>query len=123
LRDWSSKETAIERLRDLADASAGLSVQDRKDFREEYLRAWSDVCSMGLPIPPDIPLVVSRHGQNTIAESAKDKPAQIIVTADARDFASTMLSAEEAPFGDRHGGGLRPVALPRCVRHNFLLPF
>src|ERR1700760_4655050 len=28
---------------------------------------------------------------------------------------------EEAPFGDRHGSGLRPVALPRCVRHNFLL--
>ena len=28
---------------------------------------------------------------------------------------------EEAPFGDRHGRGFRPVALPRCVRHNFLL--
>src|SRR6266496_681631 len=28
---------------------------------------------------------------------------------------------EEAPFGDRHRRGLRPVALPRCVRHNFLL--
>ena len=26
----------------------------------------------------------------------------------------------EAPFGDRHGRGLRPVALLRCVRHNFL---
>src|ERR1700720_1725788 len=28
---------------------------------------------------------------------------------------------EETPFGDRHRRGLRPVALPRCVRHNFLL--
>src|ERR1700730_6676191 len=28
---------------------------------------------------------------------------------------------EEAPFGDRHGRGLRPVALPRCLRHDFLL--
>src|SRR6476469_5158134 len=28
---------------------------------------------------------------------------------------------EEASFGDRPGRGLRPVALPRFVRHNFLL--
>src|ERR1700730_10561678 len=31
------------------------------------------------------------------------------------------LIFEDPSFRDRHGRGLRPVALPRCVRHNFLL--
>ena len=92
LRDWPSKETAIERLAELASVSDALPSHDRSVFRKEYQRAWSDVVETGVSLPGDLSLAVDRSGRLETLSGDLEAPT-VIVTANAQLFEARVLSS------------------------------
>jgi hypothetical protein len=92
LQDWSNARSAPARLADLATAAAGLAWGDRRDFRENYRQALADFLSEGLPLPGDLPIVVSSRGQLEILSGNADDPVEVFVARDPRSFAARVLS-------------------------------
>ena len=92
LRDWPSKETALERLTELASVSISLSSHDRPVFRKEYRRAWFDVVETGVSLPDDLSLAVDRSGKLETLSGDVEAPT-VIVTANAQQFEARILSS------------------------------
>ena len=63
IRDWQSKETAVERLSELGGIAPKLSMSDRPRLRDECRRAWSEIRDGGHDLSGDLAFAVSRHGQ------------------------------------------------------------
>ncbi|MGF6409391.1 sacsin N-terminal ATP-binding-like domain-containing protein [Paraburkholderia sp. MM5482-R1] len=93
LRDWLNPATAIERLRDLAAATAGLASNDRPTFRKEYQRAWEETISSSLSLPVDLKLVVMRRSQFELLAGNVDDPPAVVIVADAQRFEARVLSS------------------------------
>ena len=91
LRDWQSKDTAIERLKELASVAAELASHERSAFRREYQRAWLDAVETGIPLPASLALAVDRSGKlETLSGDAVGKPS-VIVTEPAQWFEAEIL--------------------------------
>ena len=92
LRDWQSKDTAVERLGELASVSGALASHDRPIFRREYQRAWLDVVTTDVSLPADLSLAVDRSGR---LESLRGDSAAaiVIVTQNAQRFEAKVLSS------------------------------
>ncbi len=93
LRDWQSQDTAVDRLRDLADISTTLASNERPTFRREYQRAWADVVETGVSLPADLILVVNRRSQLQTLIGDSEPPPNVIVTQDAKRFEARILSS------------------------------
>ena len=92
LRDWHSVDTAVERLVVLASVSVSLSSHDRRDFRKEYRRAWSDVVETGASLPGDLSLAVDRSDRLETLSGDVEAPT-VIVTPNAQRFEARILSS------------------------------
>ena len=92
LRDWPSKETALERLTELSSVSISLPSHDRPVFRKEYRRAWCDVVETGVSLPGDLSLAVDRSGRLETLSGDLAAPT-VIVTANAQRFEARELSS------------------------------
>ncbi|NEY92256.1 sacsin N-terminal ATP-binding-like domain-containing protein [Tabrizicola oligotrophica] len=97
LQDWTSRETALERIRALATVCGHLQAAERPSFRRELLRSWKDVCSLGEQIPSDLPLVVSRRGQWEVVTGDLSSPLPVILADDGHRFDVRALSSAGQP--------------------------
>ena len=79
LRDWSSADSAPERLRALAVVAPALATHDRPGFRKEYRRAWLDLLKTDAGLPSDLYLAVSRDGRLETLCGDTGTPPTVIV--------------------------------------------
>ena len=93
LRDWQSKETAIERLGELASVSLTLASHDRRDFRKEYQRSWHDVVATDASLPPGLALAVNRSGRLETLNGDTAVAPNVIVTQNAQRSEARVLSS------------------------------
>ena len=97
LRDWQNKETAVDRLSDLAAVAADLASSDRPRFREEYKRAWLDVVEVNAELPTGLLLAVTRRGQYEHLVGDAKCPSAVVITQDAQRFEAKVLSSAGRP--------------------------
>lgn len=100
LRDWRSPSSVVDRLGALASVASDLPSHHRPRFREEYRRAWSEAGANKVSLPPDIHVVVARHGRVEIIRGDRSNPADIVVTEDPRSFEARVLSEAGRPVLD-----------------------
>ena len=93
LRDWHSPDTAPQRLRALSVVAPALATHDRRDFRNEYRRAWLDLSDTGSALPLSLNLAVSRDGRLETLCGNAESPPTVIVTQNARAFEARILSS------------------------------
>ncbi|MCY3841119.1 MAG: DUF3883 domain-containing protein [Gammaproteobacteria bacterium] len=93
LRDWHSKDTATARLQELATVSPTLATSDRRDFRNEYRRAWLEVSETDVALPSGLDLAVNRHGVLELLRGDLDTNPTVIVTQNAQVAEARILSA------------------------------
>ena len=93
LRDWHSPDTAPQRLRTLSVVAPALATHDRRDFRNEYRRAWLDLSDTGSALPLSLNLAVSRDGRLETLCGNAESPPTVIVTQNARAFEARILSS------------------------------
>lgn len=93
IRDWQSKDTAVERLGELASVTAELVSHDRRDFRREYRRAWLEVVkTTGVSLPETLGLAVYRRGRLETLSGDATAPT-VIVTQKAQQREARVLSS------------------------------
>ena len=92
LRDWRDKDTAVERLGELAAVAAGLASHDRRDFRREYRRAWLEVVETDVSLPEHLSLAVYRSGRLETLNGSAAAPT-VIVTQKAQQREARVLSS------------------------------
>ena len=93
LRDWQSRDTAVERLQALAVISPALATHDRRDFRREYRRAWLDVSETDAALPRTLNLAVRRDGRLEMLGGDVATAPTVVVTQNAQAFEARVLSS------------------------------
>ncbi len=93
LRDWHSKDTALERLQMLAVVVPSLRMHDRADFRREYRRAWLEVSGTDTPLPQELDLAVIRDDRLEVLAGDPETAPGVIVTQNAQESTARILSA------------------------------
>ena len=93
LRDWRGRNTAPERLQELAVVAPSLATHERRDFYREYRRAWLDVSSTDAPLPHGLDLAVIRDGRLATLAWDPARVSTVIVTQNAQEPASRILSS------------------------------
>lgn len=92
LRDWQSRDTAVERLLSLAAVARSLGTHERTDFRREHRRAWQDVSSTDTPLPQELELAVIRDGGLRILAGDPETAPNVIVTQNAQESTARILA-------------------------------
>ena len=100
LRDWKNQDTAIERLFELAKIITRLGSNDRLTAQNEYRRAWNDVVETDSQIPPDIQLIVTKHGRYEVLEGTQENPSSFIISENSQRFEARLLSRAGQPILD-----------------------
>jgi len=99
LRDWSEIASAPARLTSLAWAVGSLSSSDRRDFRDHYRRAWSDVTESGHALEAET-IIVERAGALQPLSGEPEAPATVYVTREPHAFAARTLNDRNEPVLD-----------------------
>ena len=90
--DWQSKQTAVERLEELASDPSTLSSHDRPTFSRAYRHAWHDVVETGVSLPTSLSLVVHRNASLESLKGDEAKPT-IIVSQNSQQHEARVLSS------------------------------
>ena len=120
LRDWNSPDTAPERLRALAAVARALAAHDRRDFRKEYRRAWSDLPDTDTGLTRDLDLAVNRDGRLETLSGDVESPSAVIVTQDAQAFEARILSSAGHALLDIGDASAEKVAKQLAATGRFL---
>ena len=92
-KDWQSRNTAVDRLRDLAAICPMLASNERPTFRREYQRAWADGVKAGVTLPADLSLAVNRRGRLEELRGDKEERPNVIIAENAQRFEARILSS------------------------------
>ena len=93
LQDWHSEDTATARLQGLAVVSPTLAMNERRDFRREYRRAWIEVSKTDALLPHHLDLAVSRHGMPELLSGDAETTPMVIIAQSAQASEARILSA------------------------------
>lgn len=100
LRDWTSANTASERLISLADAVSDLSTAERRDLREQLRRAWADVSKENLSLPSDMKVVVEHATGLDCLKACSETLPVVYLTSERESFAARALIDQGAAVLD-----------------------
>ena len=119
LRDWHSRDTAVERLQELAVAARSLGTHERTDFRKEYRRAWLDVSSTDTQLPRELVVAVIRDGGLEALAGDPEEAPTVIVTQNAQESAARLLSSAGHALLDVGEASTETVAKRLAATHSF----
>ena len=97
LRDWQSKDTAVDRVMELAGVATSLVSHEKPIARNAYRDAWENVVATGASLPSDIALMVKRRGQIEVLSGNTEAPPALLVTEDAQSPAVRILHDSGLP--------------------------
>ncbi|CUJ83467.1 hypothetical protein RUE5091_00113 [Ruegeria denitrificans] len=93
LLDWTSTDTATQRLIALANGVADLRSGDIGKFRREYSQAWKEIAENKIELPSNLPLAVYRSGKLTRIEVEESAQTTVVLVENAQNFEARALSA------------------------------